>query len=79
MSGHVFRDCSDSAVFFSFSFYLYSTIILKWGRRGRDRIVIGFTTANAVSNVPKMNYLNFWNFSDPTVEVNAVVRHFRHP
>jgi hypothetical protein len=24
-------------------------------------------------------YLNFWNFSDPIVEVNAVVRHFRHP
>jgi hypothetical protein len=21
----------------------------------------------------------FWNFSDPIVEVNAVVRHFRHP
>jgi len=26
-----------------------------------------------------MYYLNFWNFSDPIVEVNAVVRHFRHP
>ena len=24
-------------------------------------------------------YLNIWNFSDPIVEVNAVVRHFRHP
>jgi hypothetical protein len=24
-------------------------------------------------------YLNFWNFSDPIVEVNAVVRHFRQP
>jgi hypothetical protein len=23
--------------------------------------------------------LNFWNFSDPIVEVNAVVRHFRQP
>jgi hypothetical protein len=22
---------------------------------------------------------NFWNFSDPIVEVNAVVRHFRQP
>jgi hypothetical protein len=22
---------------------------------------------------------SFWNFSDPIVEVNAVVRHFRHP
>jgi hypothetical protein len=25
-----------------------------------------------------IHYLNFWNFSDPIVEVNAVVRHFRH-
>ena len=23
-----------------------------------------------------LHYLNFWNFSDPIVEVNAVVRHF---
>ena len=28
---------------------------------------------------PKKFYLNFWNFSDPVVEVNAEVRHFRHP
>ena len=32
-----------------------------------------------VKKVPKMYYLNVWNFSDPIVEVNAVVRHFRHP
>ena len=24
-------------------------------------------------------YLIFWNFSDPIVEVNAVVRYFRQP
>jgi hypothetical protein len=24
-------------------------------------------------------YLNVWNLSDPIVEVNAVVRHFRQP
>jgi hypothetical protein len=30
-----------------------------------------------IRKVPKMYYLNVWNFSDPIVEVNAVVRHFR--
>ena len=29
--------------------------------------------------VPKMYYLNVWNVSDPIVEVNVVVRHFRQP
>ena len=28
---------------------------------------------------PYLNFLNFWNFSDPIIEVNAVVRHFRQP
>ena len=32
-----------------------------------------------VRKVPKMYYLNVWNVSDPIVEVNAVVRHFRQP
>jgi hypothetical protein len=43
-----------------------------------------------VRKVPKMYYLDvwnvsypkiiiFWNFSDPIVEANAVVRHFRQP
>ena len=27
----------------------------------------------------KVPYLNSWNFSDPIVEVNALVRHFRQP
>ena len=30
-----------------------------------------------ISIYVKMYYLNVWNVSDPTVEVNAVVRHFR--
>ena len=29
--------------------------------------------------VPNRYYLNVWNVSDPIVEVNAVVRHFRQP
>ena len=32
-----------------------------------------------VRKVPKIYYLNAWNVSDPIVEVNAVVRHFRQP
>jgi hypothetical protein len=28
---------------------------------------------------PKNYYLNVWNVSDPIVEVNVVVRHFRQP
>jgi hypothetical protein len=36
-------------------------------------------TDGRVRKVPKMYYLNVWNFSDPIVEVNAVVRHFRQP
>jgi hypothetical protein len=31
------------------------------------------------SNIEKMYHLNVWNVSDPIVEVNAVVRHFRQP
>jgi hypothetical protein len=30
-------------------------------------------------SVRKVPYLIFWNFSNPIVEVNAVVRHFRQP
>ena len=37
----------------------------------------GIRTHN--DRVRKVPYLNFWNFSDPIVEVNAVVRHFRQP
>jgi hypothetical protein len=32
-----------------------------------------------VRKVPKNYYLNVWNVSDPNVEVNAVLRHFRQP
>jgi hypothetical protein len=32
-----------------------------------------------VRKVPKIYYLNVWSVSDPIVEVNAVVRHFRLP
>ena len=27
----------------------------------------------------RFEYIYFWNFSDPFVEINAVVRHFRQP
>ena len=32
-----------------------------------------------VRKVPKVYYLNVWNVSNPIVEVNTVVRHFRQP
>jgi hypothetical protein len=34
---------------------------------------------DSVRKVPKMYYLNVSNVSDPIVEINAVVRHFRLP
>jgi len=37
-------------------------------------MVLRFTATYAISA-----YLHIWNFSDPIVEVNAVIRHFRQP
>ena len=42
---------------------------------GRNRSVDFVSTS-----VNEGYYMNiFWNFPEPIVEVNAVVRHFRHP
>jgi hypothetical protein len=43
--------------------------------RGKKMRLLGMDTRPSLKNID----LNFWNFSDPIVEVNAMVRHFRQP
>jgi hypothetical protein len=40
---------------------------------------IGGRNLSTQRKPPTCPYLIFWNFSDPIVEVNAMVRHFRQP
>jgi hypothetical protein len=58
-------------------FFFTSFDILTWYFPRLTEVT--YHCINFNDRVRKVPYLNFWNFSDPIFEVNAVVRHFRQP